>query len=173
MTRHATIVHAMRFAQSVGDPYSAEQRTELAASRASLDAIQPHGRVDLENVMATDSRLIPEAAEGRTSATLRAMQLEAEMREDPQLRADTFVRRWQGLERQRRLLLRDHEDTRANNVADRMIGMAKQLERDPQVESILRNRKAELGLPPHTRGIGQSLGDLIGRGRSRGIEIGM
>ena len=106
-------------------------------------------------------------------ATLRAVQLEAEMREDPQLRADAFVQRWQGLERQRRLLLRDHEDTRANKIADRMIGMAKQLERDAQVESILRNRKAELGLPSHVRSIGESLGDLIGRGRSRGMEIGM
>ncbi len=173
VARHAKIVHTMRFAQSVGDPYSDEQRTELAESRASLDAIQPHGRLDLEMAMATDPRLIAEAADGRTVATLRAMQLEAEMRDDPQLRADTFVQRWQGLERQRRLLLRDHEDTRANKVADRMIGMAKQLERDPQVESILRNRKAELGLPAHSRGIGRSLGDLIGRGRTRGIEIGM
>ena len=96
------------------------------------------------------------------------------MRQDPALRADVFVQRWQALERQRRLLLRDHETTRANQLGDRMIGMAKGLERDPQVESILRNRKVQLGLPEiPTRSIGQSLADMIGRGRSRGLEIGM
>ena len=43
-----------------------------------------------------------------------------------------------------------------------MIGMAKGLERDPQVESILRNRKAQLGLPEASaRSIGQSLADMI------------
>ncbi|MBV9841338.1 MAG: Ti-type conjugative transfer relaxase TraA [Sphingomonadaceae bacterium] len=174
VTRHARIVEAMRFSHSVGDPYSDEQRRELAASRASLDAIQPNGRIDLEMALSNDNNLIAEAAKGRTSATLRAMQLEAEMRDNPQLRADTFIQRWQALERQRRLLLRDYEEGRARKVADRMLGMAKSLERDPQVESILRNRKAALGLPAHSeRSIGQCLSDLVGRGRSRGISIGM
>lgn len=52
--------------------------------------------------------------------------------------------------------------------------MAKSLERDPQVESILRNRKAQLGLPEMPgRSVGQSLADVIGRGRSRGLGIEM
>ena len=70
----------MRFSQSVGDPYSAAQRSELGASRASLDAIQPQVRRDLEMAMSNDTSLIAEAANGRTTATLRTMQLEAEMR---------------------------------------------------------------------------------------------
>ena len=172
--RHARIVRALRFAQSISAPSTAEQRRELAASRASLDALQPHGRIDLERAFANEPRLIQEAADGRTARALRMMQLEGAMRQDPALRADVFVQRWQALERQRRLLLRDHETTRANQLGDRMIGMAKGLERDPQVESILRNRKVQLGLPDTpTRSIGQSLADMIGRGRSRGLEIGM
>ena len=174
VARHGRIVQAMRFSQSVGEKYSPEQRAELGASRAALDLIRPHASGDLETGFANDLSLIGEAAGGRTAAAIRAMQFEAELRVDPQLRADTFVQRWQALDRQRRLLLRDHEDTRARRVADRMIGMAKSLERDPQVESILRNRKAQLGLPDVPgRGVGQSLADAIGRTRTRGLGIGM
>ena len=105
---------------------------------------------------------------------IQAMQLEAEMQTNPNLRADVFVRRWRALERQRRYLLDRHETTRANTLGDRMIGMAKGLERDPQVESLLRNRRVQLGLPAHSvESVGRALGEMIGRGRSRGLEIGM
>jgi len=174
VTRHGRIVQAIRFVHSVGDKSSPEQKAELAASRAALDKIQPNGARDLEGAMAADTRLIGEAGAGRTSAVIRAMQLEAEMRIDPALRADTFVQRWQVLERQRRLLLRDHEDSRADRVAQTMAGMAKGLERDPQVESILRSRRAQLGLPEApSRSVAESLGELVGRSRSRGLGIGM
>ncbi len=174
VTRHAQIVRAMRFAHSIGEPYTPEQRAEVVSSRAALDAIQPQGARDLETAFSNELGLISESAQGRTQATIQAMQLEAEMRGNPQLRADVFVQRWQALDRQRRLLTRDYETGHAGKVADTMVGMAKSLERDPQVESILRNRKAQLGLPAVTeRGIGQSLADMIGHGRNRGIEIGM
>jgi hypothetical protein len=174
VVRHARVVREVRHARRVGDPYTAGQRQEVAASRAALNAIRPQAAPDLETAFGNNLGLIHEAAEGRTVATIRAMQFEAELRVDPQLRADTFVQRWQALERQRRLLLRDHETMRANAVGDRMIGMAKSLERDPQVESILRNRKAQLGLPEVAgRSISQSLTDIVGRGRSRGLGIGM
>ncbi|MEW9855767.1 Ti-type conjugative transfer relaxase TraA [Novosphingobium sp. M1R2S20] len=172
--RHGKIVSAMRFARSVGDPYTPDQRSELAKSRAALDALRPHACRDLEQAMATHPRLITDAAQGKTQAALRAMQLEAEMRTDPVLRADVFVQRWQALDLQRRLLLQDHESSRAHRVADTMIGMAKSLERDPQLESLLRQRRSHFGLPEMpTRSMGQSLADMVGRSRSRGIEIGM
>jgi len=174
VTRHGRIVRTIMFTHSVGEKTSPEQKTELAASRAALDRIQPNGAGDLESAFAADRGLIAEAGADRTKAVIRAMQLEAEMRTDPQLRADTFVQRWQGLERQRRLLLRDHENNRADRVAQTMAGMAKGLERDPQVESILRARRSQLGLPEAPgRSVAQSLGDLIGRSRTRGIGIGI
>jgi hypothetical protein len=114
VSRHGRIVHAIRFARSVGDPASPEQKAELAGSRAALDRITPNGSMDLETAFSVDRGLIAEASAGRTTAVIRAMQLEAEMRDNPHLRADTFVQRWQSLERQRRLLVRDHEDSRAD-----------------------------------------------------------
>jgi hypothetical protein len=92
----------------------------------------------------------------------------------PQLRADTFVQRRQSFERRRRSLMRDHEDSREGRVAQTMLGMAKRLARRPRVESLLRVRKGELGLPAvPSRSVGQSLADLVGIGRSRGLGIGM
>jgi Glu-tRNA(Gln) amidotransferase subunit E-like FAD-binding protein len=61
---------------------------------------------------------------------------------------------------------------RAGKVPDRMIGVAKSLERDPQVESILRQRKEILGVAELPgRNLGQSLADMIRRTRGRGIGI--
>ena len=47
---------------------------------------------------------------------------------------------------------------------------AKGLERDPQVESLLRGRTKELGMPPFVEGrVSQSLPNWIGWGRGRGL----
>ncbi|MBC3941256.1 hypothetical protein [Sphingomonas albertensis] len=98
----------------------------------------------------------------------------SEIREDPTRRADVFVQRWQGLEQQRRALKIYHEDTKVRAIENTMIGMAKSLERDPQVESILRNRKVQLGIGATSgASVGRELADMIGRGRSRGLGIGM
>lgn len=45
---------AMRFAQSVGEPYMPDQRRELADSRASLDTLVPRAAQDLERAIAND-----------------------------------------------------------------------------------------------------------------------
>jgi len=172
--RHARIVRDMRSAHSVGDPYTAQHRAELQVSRTALDAIRPKARIDLETAMSVDQGLIREAADGKPDRAIQAMRFEARLRLDPQLRADTFIQRWQTLDRQRQLLLRDRETSRANRISDTMVGMAKSLERDPQVESILRNRRAVFNLPEMSgRSLGQSLADMVGTGRSRGLGIGM
>jgi Ti-type conjugative transfer relaxase TraA len=175
ISRHGRIVQAMQFAESIEAPYTDAQRAELRQSRVNLEAIRPHAARDLEAAMAAAPALVSQAAAGRTSNASRAMELEAEMRGNPQLRADVFLQRWQALDRQRRQLLRDYESTEARKVAGTMIGMAKNLGRDPQVESLLRNRKAELGLPSHVRdqGIGHSLGEMVGRTIGRGLGIEM
>ena len=146
----------------------------FAAARDALDAVRPDGARDLRAAFVRDMQMIDDTASGNTRSAIRAMDWERSFRTDPAFRADHFVRNWQALERQRRQLLRDFEDNKADKVARTMVGLAKSLERDPQVESLLRIRKGELGLPAlPTRSVGQSLADLVGRGRSRGIGIGM
>src|SRR3546814_2001628 len=75
-----------------------------------------------------------------------AMAQEAKVRADPNLRADRFVERWQQLSQDRDRLYRAGDMTGREKAGKEMAGMAKSLERDPQVESILRGRERELGL---------------------------
>ena len=88
--------------------------------------------------------------------------------------ADRFVERWQKLDHtsQRQYQAGDIAGYKAARSA--MGDMAKSLERDPQLESILANRKQELGIAFESgRRVGQELafahGIDLGRGRGIGI----
>ena len=87
---------------------------------------------------------------------MRAMQLETEIRIDPYSRADRFVEGWQQLQRQHQELVRDGDFRGAKSTAQHMADMAKSLERDAQLESVLGLRSRELGLE-----IGQQMGRSI------------
>jgi hypothetical protein len=80
------------------------------------------------------------------------------------------VANWQSLERQRLRLEWSDEWPRAQGIRESMGAMAAGLKRDPQLESILRNRRSELGLHVSR---GQSLAgelvDYLGLGRGRGL----
>jgi hypothetical protein len=75
------------------------------------------------------------------------------------LRADRFVERWQQLRQDRDRLYRAGDMAGREKAGKEMAGMAKSLERDPQVESILRDRTRELGLE-----IGMNRSRDMGRG---------
>jgi len=155
-----------------GLPVLAHQRKALEEAREAMGKIGPHASKDLERAYVRDPALAGETASGRTQRAIRVLQLEAEVRADPRLRADRFVERWQGLERQRSALHRAGDMTGADQVKDRMGAMAKSLERDPQVESLLRTRRPELGLPAEMgRSVGQGLSDYLGIGRGRGLGL--
>jgi len=170
-----------RHARAAGDvmrmndrdlPVLAHQRRALEEAREAVGKIGPHAAKDLERAYVRDPALASETASGRTQRAIRVLQLEAEVRADPRLRADRFVERWQGLERQRSALQRAGDMTGAGQVKDRMGAMAKSLERDPQVDSLLRPRRPELGLPAEMgRSVGQGLSDYLGIGRGRGLGI--
>jgi DNA polymerase III gamma/tau subunit len=141
-------------------------------AQSALDAITPHSSQDLANALARDPALTGEAAVGRTRAAIRAMQIEAEIRTNPERRADRFVAGWQNLERQRRSFERNEDWQNEHEVRNSMGDMAKSLHRDPQLESILRNRSHDLGISADMgRGIQHSLLDYVGFGRSRGLSI--
>jgi len=62
------------------------------------------------------------------------------------------------------------ESTGPKEARIRLVGLAG----DPQVESILRNRRQALGLPGAVKqGVGRELADMMARTRSRGLDIGM
>jgi hypothetical protein len=149
------------------------QRAALDKAVAEMEGLRPGVKRDLQNVFNADRTTIDEAAGGRPQRAIRAMALEAEMRADPARRADQFVARWDKLQKQsqRAYVAGDIANHRA--IRSEMAGMAKSLERDPQMESILAARKAQLGITIDTgRRLGAELafnhGIDFGRGRGLG-----
>jgi len=148
------------------------QADAMERAQRGLNAAREHGSADLAEAMRKDPSLMSEAAAGRTQRAIQAMATEAEIRVDVQGRADRFVSEWQSNARQLRHLQREGDYARMDAVRDRLDGMAKSLQRDAQLESLLRNRRAELGLDalskkPLSHDLAQYLRP------SRGIGIGM
>jgi hypothetical protein len=170
--RYARSVRDIARMESLGLPVLPHQEQTQERARTSLDAIRPDAARDLASAFTRDPALIAEAASGRTQRTVRAMQAEAEIRQDSHLRAARFVETWKGLERQKRSFEHSGDFTSARALRNQMGTMAKSLERDPQVESLLHKRGGALGIPMEKgRSIGQSLIDSLGLGGGRGLGI--
>ena len=172
--RHARAVEAVWNESDQGLPVQPHQRQELDRSREGLRQIGPHAAKDLERAYLNDSSLAPEAASGRTQRALRAMQLEAEIRTNPVLRADRFVQDWTRLDDAHRAAYVRGDYTTVWSTRDQMGAMVESLERDAQVESILRGRRVELGVRLELgRGIAYDLATSVGVSIGRGLGIGM
>ena len=169
--RYARATANLRQMREQGLPVLPHQQEALVKA---LNAIRPHAAADLASALQRQPALVREASNGRSQGAMRAMQLEAEIRIDPAKRADRFVNDWQRLSQQREGAIKSYDQNRTSVVTGRMGTMAKALERDPQVESLLRARKIELGLgSDRSGGIAQQLSDHLGRGRARDIGISM
>ncbi|MGD9470860.1 MAG: Ti-type conjugative transfer relaxase TraA [Novosphingobium sp.] len=157
-----------------GLPVLPHQRDALEKAGKALDAIRPHGTADLASALLPQPSLAREAADGRSQGAIRAMQLEAEIRVDPAQRADRFVSDWQRLGQARQAMQRDGDTKSAQRLTNRMTDMAKSLERDAQVESLLRGRTRELGLEKELgRDLARDLAASITKERSRSIGMGL
>ena len=172
--RHARTVSAIFQMQEQGRDLLPEQVPALQASRKELNKLDPHAAVDIERAYKADPPLAHEAAGGRTARAIRAMRLEAKVRENPALRADRFVDRWRKLEAQREGACQKGDYDGMRRIRDSMGAMAKGLERDPQLEFVLATRKQALGLHfERDPSIGRSLAMSIGFDMGRGLGIGM
>ncbi|AGH51951.1 conjugal transfer protein TraA [Sphingomonas sp. BHC-A] len=171
--RASRSAEAVLQARASGAPVLEHQKVALERTTQALDQIRPGASRDLASAMQRDPALLREAAAGRSGPMIEAMAQEARVRADPNLRADRFVERWQGLKQERDRLYRAGDMAGRERTGKEMAGMAKSLERDPQVELVLRNRTRELGLEIGMgRGRGMNSGDL-GRELARDLGIGM
>ena len=143
LVRHAQAVDAIFDIQDRGGKASPAQVKELQEARKVFEAVRPHGSHDAEAAYKKTPELVREAAGGQVNRAIRALQLETELRLDPDRRAERFVERWQGLDQAslRQYQAGDISGYKATRSA--MGDMAKSLERDPQLESILANRRGE------------------------------
>ncbi|WP_166145297.1 Ti-type conjugative transfer relaxase TraA [Methylosinus sp. RM1] len=174
LIRHARAVDAIFEMQERGGKANPEQVKELQEARKIFEEVRPYGSHDAEAAYKKNPELASEAATGRTARAIRALQLETELRTDPQRRADRFVERWRelGQTSQRQYQAADMSGYKATRSA--MGDMAMSLERDPQLESILAGRKRDLGIGVESgRRLGLELafshGIDLGRGRNIGF----
>ncbi|MGH7015217.1 MAG: Ti-type conjugative transfer relaxase TraA [Stellaceae bacterium] len=174
LVRHARAVDAIFEAQEHGGRASPEQVTELQDARKAFEEVRPYGPHDTEAAYKKDPELASEAATGQVNRTVRALQLETELRTDPQRRADRFVERWRELGQASQRQYQSGDMSSYKSTRSAMSDMAKSLERDPQLESILEGRKRDLGISFESgRRLGLELafthGIDLGRGRGIGL----
>jgi hypothetical protein len=174
--RYAKALDAIHQTRAQGIDAMPHQREALDRARSALDAIRPEGSTDLDSAFRTSPELVREAVEGRGHEAIRAMQVEAEIRIDPFSRADRFVAGWQNLKQQHDELVRDGNFRGAKTTAQHMSDMAKSLERDAQLESLLGLRSRELGIEAgqsRDRSLGHDLATSIPRDHSHDHGRGM
>jgi hypothetical protein len=163
-----------------GLPVLDMQRQEMRDAGQQLDQVRGGMkalmRSTLENDPATARAMTELSGRERVAHVIDGMKRENAALQDPNIRAERFVERWQELQGQRRGLRGwQHDEARAK-VESQMNGLTKSLERDPQVDSILRNRRQELGIGQELRrdqSIARELQDEMTRGHRLSRGIGM
>jgi hypothetical protein len=165
-----------------GLPVLDMQRQEMGDAGRQLDQVRDGMkdlmRSTLQNDPATARAMTELSGRERVAHVIDGMKRENAALQDPNVRAERFVERWQELQGQRRELRGWQHDEARGKVESQMNGMTKSLERDPQVDSILRNRRQELGIGQQQRkgqSIAHELQEEMTRGQrlSRGIGMGM
>ena len=174
LIRHARAVNAIFDMQQQGGKASPGQVKELQEARKVFEEVRPYGSHDAEAAYKKNPELALEAASCNSARAIRALQLETELRTDPSRRADRFVARWQKLDQTSLRQYQAGHISAYKATRSAMGDMAKSLERDPQLESVLANRKKDLGIAFESgRRLGQELafahGIDIGRGRGIGV----
>ena len=172
--RTSRVAEAVLEARATGVPILEHQKVALQRAIDALDTLRPRASEDMAEAMKRDPTLVHEAAAGRSRPMIDAMREEARVRADPNLRANRFVERWQALQEQRKQLVQSGDRAGAQQAGKALEGMAKGLERDPQMESLLRTRRQEMGLQREIslgRDLGRDLTQTLGRGLGQGLSL--
>ncbi len=156
------------------------QSHELKDAGRALDELRPNATRDLNTAMRhepqTFKAMLELRGKERSQELTAAIHHEDRVARDPGLRVERMAKEWKGLEaRHEKLYGWQHEQAR-KRIEGRMTEMARELKRDPQLESLMRTRSRELGISMESRlgrvmqapSISRAI-DFI-RGRDRGLE---
>lgn len=163
-----------------GLPLLEGQKQELAAAGQQLDQVRPGAQALMQSALQHDPearRVVAElAGRDRVGQLVAGMERERAALADPGVRAERFVERWNQLKAERRTLTTGWHVEARQKVEAEMRGLARTLERDPQMESLLRNRRQDLGIdrsPRESAGLSHELEQSLTRGRSQNLGLGM
>lgn len=180
--RYARAYQSVAEHRREGLPVLDMQRQEMREAGQQLDQTQSGAkdlmRSTLQNDPATVRAMTELSGRERVGQIMDGMKRESAALQDPNARAERFVNRWRELDGQRQKLRGWRHNEARGKVESQMSGLAKSLERDPQAESIVRNRSRELGIKHELRGeqtISRVLQQEMSRSQrlSRGIGMEM
>jgi Ti-type conjugative transfer relaxase TraA len=170
-----------------GLPILEHQTAALRQASTTLENVRTGATRDLVSALTQEPAIAHAmtALQGRDRVTrlVAGIAHEAQVRRDPLLRAERFVRAWKGLEAQHETRFwRAHEGgprltsgevrEAGQRIEASMRALAGELKRDPQLESILRDRGQVLGIRPGSRLDQVMRGGDIDRAIGRGVEHG-
>jgi Ti-type conjugative transfer relaxase TraA len=175
--RYARAYSAAAEMQRDGLPILEGQKQALRDAQRALDQAQPGAAGVMESALrhspALRQAMVEQSGNERVNTLMTGMAQEREALADPHVRADRVVERWKSLSTQRdKLKGWQHDDQRAP-VEKAMRQIAEGVGRDPQVESLLRHRRHELGLGKGVSGdsISRELQRAIHYDRDRGLGL--
>jgi Ti-type conjugative transfer relaxase TraA len=162
-------------------PALPHQAKALQQAHGALVAVSPETAKDLRSALSRHPGLAARADQpGGLEAIGRAMEQEAKVRGDPQLRAERFVQDWSRLAGRRAELSGvSHREVRVK-LETQLRNLAQGLDRDPQVAKLLAARGKDLGLSSGSRAMAPpalSIGQMLvrsldlGRQHGQGLDI--
>ncbi|BEV13088.1 Ti-type conjugative transfer relaxase TraA (plasmid) [Asticcacaulis sp. DW145] len=169
--RYARAYSDIQKMEQKGLPVLEGQKQALNQAAEALEKTQPGAASvmasGLEHAPGMRRAATEMTGEARTQALIKGMAQERQALADPAVRADRMVKRWKALTEQHdRLRGWQHADAR-KALEQRMQETAREIARDPQMESHLRYRRKELGL-----GLEQSR-DSLSRELERKLQRGL
>ena len=157
-----------------GLPVLEHQKIALRDAGQQLEQARPGSLAVLHSALQHDSTVRRAMTElvgrERLSQLVTGMERERASLADPNVRADRLVERWKDLEAQHDRLHGWQDDKARGQVEEQMRQVADAIERDPQVEAILRTRTRDLGIS--TLREGQNLGRELQREITHGLDRG-
>lgn len=161
-----------------GLPLLDMQKRDFIQAGAALDQFRPGVQDLMRSALKYDPEMHRDLMElsgrDRVRQVIEGLRHEEAQQRDPQVRADRVVDELKDLQAQRdRLDGWRNAEARGKVEAD-MADLVKGLERDPQVESLVRARAEELGLQGMMRrdeSLSHALERSLSRGRGHGMEL--
>jgi len=174
--RFARALNAVELQDRQGLPVLEGQKKAMQQAYQDLDQQRPGASRLVASAMQhdpqTERAMYELSGRERVGQLVAGMDRERALQADPDVRADRLIKTWQELQGERQELRGWQNDEARGKVEGEMRKVAGSIERDPQVESIVRARAQELGINQVQRDqkITQQMEQQLTQGRSQGLE---